>query len=272
MSLYSPEPVPYETKYLSEFLTRELAKISIAINSNDIVVTYVEPEKPRDGDTYLADGTEWNPNGTGQGVYTFYNNTWNKLGQIMFNFSGLTGLLDNFKMPQFDGFGNDVSQGMAQINEAMPMQHMPQSDLTMPQLKQMSQGLDNLVGQTSYQPPIAVDPSQALAFNDIGARMASPLDNGSGVLQNPANSSTLNPSKSPFDWERLSRNLGSIKLPEQPEAPSLPTIKAIMGRGSRGGKAPAMPNLGALSQFNRASMPTTGAMPPWVQQMMATRR
>lgn len=39
----------------------------------------VEPTKPYEGLTVGADGTNWNPGG-GQGVYTYYNSTWNKLG------------------------------------------------------------------------------------------------------------------------------------------------------------------------------------------------
>jgi len=41
--------------------------------------TYVAPDKPQDGQTYYADGTNWNP-GSGEGIYTYYNSTWNKLG------------------------------------------------------------------------------------------------------------------------------------------------------------------------------------------------
>ncbi len=37
------------------------------------------PLRPRTGLTVLADGTNWDP-GSGQGVYTYYGATWNKLG------------------------------------------------------------------------------------------------------------------------------------------------------------------------------------------------
>ena len=40
---------------------------------------HAEPDKPRDGDIRLADGSDWNPGG-GQGVYCYYNSTWNRLG------------------------------------------------------------------------------------------------------------------------------------------------------------------------------------------------
>lgn len=40
---------------------------------------HVEPEKPRDGMIVLADGTDWNPGGEGEGFYVYYNAAWTKL-------------------------------------------------------------------------------------------------------------------------------------------------------------------------------------------------
>lgn len=37
-----------------------------------------EPENPQDGWVVYADGTSWNPS-SGEGIYAYYNNTWNKL-------------------------------------------------------------------------------------------------------------------------------------------------------------------------------------------------
>lgn len=37
------------------------------------------PAKLFDGLTVFADGTDWNP-GSGQGIYTYYNVAWHKLG------------------------------------------------------------------------------------------------------------------------------------------------------------------------------------------------
>lgn len=74
---YYPEPVTDIPD-----IERELWRLSAVLNlvfDGYLPVTYVEPEKPRDGMTRLADGTKWNP-GTGQGVYTYYNSTWNRLG------------------------------------------------------------------------------------------------------------------------------------------------------------------------------------------------
>lgn len=37
-----------------------------------------EPKNPYDGMIIYTDATVWNP-GSGQGVYAYYNSTWNKL-------------------------------------------------------------------------------------------------------------------------------------------------------------------------------------------------
>ena len=78
LGTYSDE----EISQLVEILSRELNRVSIGftnVSSLLLEELHVAPAKPRTGLTVLADGTNWNP-GAGQGVYTFYNNTWNKLG------------------------------------------------------------------------------------------------------------------------------------------------------------------------------------------------
>jgi len=35
--------------------------------------------KPRNGDIRYADGTNWNPGGTGEGIYAYTNGAWAKL-------------------------------------------------------------------------------------------------------------------------------------------------------------------------------------------------
>ena len=35
--------------------------------------------KPRNGDIRYADGTNWNPGGTGEGIYAYVNGAWAKL-------------------------------------------------------------------------------------------------------------------------------------------------------------------------------------------------
>lgn len=81
-AFYSPQPVPSNPADLANYLRTELAAIQNVISilaAGHIDMTYAAPDKPRDGDIRLADGTSWNP-GSGQGVYCHYNNTWNKLG------------------------------------------------------------------------------------------------------------------------------------------------------------------------------------------------
>ena len=52
----------------------QLSETSVAPGSEAVRKT-----KPRDGDIRYADGTDWNPGGTGEGIYAFFNETWNKL-------------------------------------------------------------------------------------------------------------------------------------------------------------------------------------------------
>ncbi len=63
---------------LKKLLDLELEKIEKGIvDAGKIPALSVEPTKPREGDVAIADGTNWDP-GAGQGVYTYYNGTWNK--------------------------------------------------------------------------------------------------------------------------------------------------------------------------------------------------
>jgi hypothetical protein len=78
MSRYSPEPVPLDSAELPSYFAREMAKLQAAFNDNAIDYLNVAPDKPYDGLLVVADGTNWNP-GSGQGVYCYYNSTWNKL-------------------------------------------------------------------------------------------------------------------------------------------------------------------------------------------------
>jgi hypothetical protein len=81
-AFYVPQPVPSNPADLANYLRTELAAIQNVISilaAGHIDTTYAAPEKPRDGDLRLADGVLWDP-GSGQGVYCYYNGTWNKLG------------------------------------------------------------------------------------------------------------------------------------------------------------------------------------------------
>lgn len=85
---WSPNPAPVEPDQLPDYLFSELNRLSDLIFNVDMLQlsrTYVEPgseprkTKPRDGDIRYADGTEWDPGGTGEGIYAYFNDTWNKL-------------------------------------------------------------------------------------------------------------------------------------------------------------------------------------------------
>ena len=73
----------YPSEITTEFLFREMQRISVELNAirdGFLDVSYAEPDKPRQGDIRYADGTEWNPGGSGEGIYFFDSNeTWVKL-------------------------------------------------------------------------------------------------------------------------------------------------------------------------------------------------
>lgn len=80
---YAHGDVPSKPEALTRFISDELTKIGTAISGlaeGHLDVTHVAPEKPRDGDIRLADGTNWNPTAGGQGFYGYYNSAWHKLG------------------------------------------------------------------------------------------------------------------------------------------------------------------------------------------------
>lgn len=92
--MYRPSPLPALSEpngsgdvsqfkqYLDDYLRLELERIAENFTTQDfvqLVKLNVEPEKPRDGLTVYADGTNWNP-GSGEGVYTYYAAAWRKLG------------------------------------------------------------------------------------------------------------------------------------------------------------------------------------------------
>ena len=86
---WSPNPAPVEPMQLPDYLFNELNRLSEIIFNVDLLSieqTYVEPgtektrtTKPRDGDIRYADGTKWNPGGTGAGIYFFNGSAWTKL-------------------------------------------------------------------------------------------------------------------------------------------------------------------------------------------------
>ena len=83
-TLYKSEPISdvSDAKEVALYLRRELEAIEEAFGNalpREIDWLHVAPTKVREGLTVGADGTDWNP-GAGQGVYTYYNATWNRLG------------------------------------------------------------------------------------------------------------------------------------------------------------------------------------------------
>lgn len=78
---YSPGPIP-SLDNIPLFLNQELRNIASALtsaNTHGIDKTYVEPNKPYDGQIVYADGTNWNP-GSGAGIYYYNGAIWKLLG------------------------------------------------------------------------------------------------------------------------------------------------------------------------------------------------
>ena len=84
MPRYEPENYSggANPKALSEYLQRELRRIAITLDGVEEILLKdlnVEPDKPRDGQVILADGTNFNP-GSGRGFYGRSNGAWVFLG------------------------------------------------------------------------------------------------------------------------------------------------------------------------------------------------
>jgi hypothetical protein len=90
---FNPNPAPVTPEQLPDYLFNELNRLGeIIFNQNlfRLEPTHVAPgtttigvfkDKPRAGDIRYADGSDWNPGGTGEGIY-FFNSSdaWVKLG------------------------------------------------------------------------------------------------------------------------------------------------------------------------------------------------
>ena len=87
---WSPNPAPVDPQQLPDYLFRELNRLGDILFNIDtfrLEPTNVDPEneggtnkgKPRNGDIRYADGTNWNPGGTGEGIYAYTNDAWAKL-------------------------------------------------------------------------------------------------------------------------------------------------------------------------------------------------
>ena len=80
---FTPSMAPASTEELPLYLDNTLTQIKTSLDiarNGYLEVTYSEPDKPYQGDIRYADGTSWNPGGTGEGIY-FYNaaGSWVKL-------------------------------------------------------------------------------------------------------------------------------------------------------------------------------------------------
>ena len=79
---WSPNPAPSTPEQLPDYLYNELNRLGDIVFNLDtfrLEPSNTEPAKSRDGDIRYADGTNWNPGGTGEGIYAYFNATWNKL-------------------------------------------------------------------------------------------------------------------------------------------------------------------------------------------------
>ena len=79
---WTPNPAPVSNEQLSDYLFHELNRLSDVLFNLDVMrleETNVAPAKPRNGDIRYADGTNWNPGGTGEGIYAYINGAWTKL-------------------------------------------------------------------------------------------------------------------------------------------------------------------------------------------------
>ena len=83
MIRYTPAPVPDKVEDIPTYLRKEFDRMSATINNiadGHFDVSNVAPDKPRTGDIRYADGTNWNPGSTGEGVYIYLSTgAWSKL-------------------------------------------------------------------------------------------------------------------------------------------------------------------------------------------------
>ena len=90
---FNPNPAPVATEQLPDYLFNEMNRLGeIIFNQNlfRLEPTHVAPgtttigvlkDTPRAGDIRYADGSDWNPGGTGEGIYFFdSSDAWVKLG------------------------------------------------------------------------------------------------------------------------------------------------------------------------------------------------
>lgn len=83
MIRYEPSPVPDNTEDIPAYLRQEFSRMSRIINNiadGHFDVSNAAPDKPRTGDIRYADGSNWNPGSTGEGIYIYLSTgAWSKL-------------------------------------------------------------------------------------------------------------------------------------------------------------------------------------------------
>lgn len=73
---------PSQLQDLTAFVYTELQRISDSMRVVDLIhleTTGTAPSKASDGDIRFADGTGWNPDGGGAGVFVYYGGSWRRM-------------------------------------------------------------------------------------------------------------------------------------------------------------------------------------------------
>lgn len=78
-SLPLPTTLAPEVREAFTKLMQELDKVVVVSDRLQLQTSNAVPDKPRKGEVFFADGTNWNPNSTGEGWYGFDGTNFNKL-------------------------------------------------------------------------------------------------------------------------------------------------------------------------------------------------
>lgn len=78
---YHPRPTPTEVDLnLLRYLQDELHAVKDGFDTTlDIEITNEAPQTPKEGMLRIADGTGWNPDGTGKGLFIYTGSAWMNL-------------------------------------------------------------------------------------------------------------------------------------------------------------------------------------------------
>jgi len=82
--VYKPN-IPQNIEDVGELrraLQEELEKLVASLPEQEEIILspfHVVPPKPREGMVVFADGVDWNPGGTGAGLYEYRGGAWHKL-------------------------------------------------------------------------------------------------------------------------------------------------------------------------------------------------